>query len=147
MQNKIVRKFVHLGSKKQIKLEHYWFPFLQVIYLIILSSVGGAVAANLFCLSMFPCHPFPSETEEVSRKKYKIKTKQHYFSKKEGREGVTDRQVEAAVLELSILLTQSTFLAKTMDTTICAWAFLQEKLPSQLGSIKARVQTRAPSQT
>jgi hypothetical protein len=69
------------------------------------------------------------------------------FSKKE-REGIiTNRQVKAAVLELSILLTQSTFLAKTMDTTICAWAFLQEKLPSQLGSIKARVQTRAPSQT
>jgi hypothetical protein len=68
------------------------------------------------------------------------------FSKKE-REGITNRQVKAAVLELSILLTQSTFLAKTMDTTICAWAFLQEKLPSQLRSIKARVQTRAPSQT
>jgi len=128
-------------------LEH-WFPFLQVIYLVILSSVGGAVAANLFCLSMFPCHPFPSETEEVSQIKIQEKNKTTLLiSPKKRREGVTNRQVEAAVLELSILLTQSTFLAKTMDTTICAWAFLQEKLPSQLRSIKARVQTRAPSQT
>lgn len=82
-----------------------------------------------------------SEADENTREK------QYSTISPETGGGITNGQVKAAVLELSVLLTQSTFLAKTMDTTVCARAFLQEKLPSQLRSIEARIETRAPSQT
>lgn len=51
--------------------------------------------------------------------------------------------VKALVLKVSILLAQSAFLAAKMDTAISAGLLLQEILPSQFGSIEARIQTRA----
>lgn len=56
---------------------------------------------------------------------------------REGERESTYGHVKATMLELSILLTQSTFLAKAMDAAIRAGALFQEILSSQFGSVEA----------
>ena len=56
----------------------------------------------------------------------------------------TDPQVEAAVLELPVLLAQRAVLAAEMDEEIGAIPFVQVELSPHLGPVEARVQAPHP---
>jgi hypothetical protein len=64
--------------------------------------------------------------------------------KEEG--GRTDGHVEAAVLELAVLLAERAWLAEPVDAAVGAWLLLEAVVAAQPGAVAAGVEAAHPGQ-
>lgn len=137
-------------------------PHQSIIYLIMPSGMAGGApitapppATPRLCRSMLASQP--SRTNTYTRtttfsRPYdyeRTHTDPHTHTHTRNRtqfalHALTDPQVEAAVLELAVLLAQSQVLAAAVHQDVRALPFVQVVLGPQLGPVEARVQAPHP---